>query len=220
MTKAFCYLRVSGDSQVDGDGFPRQLAATKAHAKQHGYRIVRTFREEGVTGAKETMDRPAWQEMMTALHSNDVKTIIIEKLDRLARSLLIQEAAIAELAKQGFALVSVCEPELMSDDPWRKAFRQMMGVFSELDKNQIVLKLRGARMRKRAATGRCEGRKPYGFREGEQQVLERMKRWRAEGASLNRIADQLNAEQVPTRSGQRWHPYTVSKILSRATKAV
>jgi hypothetical protein len=70
-------------------------------------------------------------------------------------------------------------------------------------------------MRQRAATGRCEGRKPYGFREGEQQVLARMKSWRAEGVSLNRIADQLNADEVPPRSGQRWHPYTVSKILAR-----
>jgi hypothetical protein len=85
MTKAFGYLRVSGDSQIDGDGFPRQLAAIKAYAKQHDVRIVKVFREEGVTGTKETMDRPAWVEMMTALHANGVKSIIIERLDRLAR---------------------------------------------------------------------------------------------------------------------------------------
>jgi hypothetical protein len=29
------------------------------------------------------VDRPAWSEMMTALHSNGVKTILIECLDRL-----------------------------------------------------------------------------------------------------------------------------------------
>ena len=88
MTKAFGYLRVSGDSQIDGDGFPRQLAAIKAYAKQHDVRIVKVFREEGVPGAKETMDRPAWVEMMTALHANGVKSIIIERLDRLARELM------------------------------------------------------------------------------------------------------------------------------------
>jgi len=126
MQKAFSYLRDSGDSQLEGDGFARQSAAIKTYAKQHGYRIVHTYREEGVTGAKETMDRPARKEMMTALHANGVHVVLIEKLDRLARGLMVQEAAIAELAKQGFTLVSVCEPELMSDDPWRRAFRQMM----------------------------------------------------------------------------------------------
>ena len=72
---------------------------------------------------------------MTALHANGIHVALIEKLDRLARDLMAQEAAIAELAKHRFTLVSVCEPELISDDTWRKSFRQMMGVFSELDKN-------------------------------------------------------------------------------------
>ena len=58
------------------------------NAKQHDVRIVKVFREEGVPGAKETMDRPAWVEMMTALHANGVKSIIIERLDRLARELM------------------------------------------------------------------------------------------------------------------------------------
>ena len=38
--------------------------------------------------------------------------------------------------------------------------RQIMGAVSEYDKGMVVLKLAGARMRKRAQTGRCEGRKP------------------------------------------------------------
>ena len=58
-------------------------------------------------------------QMMTALHSDGVHRVFIEELDRLARDLMVQEAAIAELAKHGFRLVSTCEPVLMSDDPWR-----------------------------------------------------------------------------------------------------
>ena len=77
--------------------------------------------------------------------------------------------------------VSVAEPDLMENDPSRKAFRQMMGVFAEFEKDTIVAKLRGARIRKRAKEGRCEGRKPYGFYDGENVVIERMKALRAEG---------------------------------------
>jgi hypothetical protein len=60
---------------VDGDGFPRQLAAVKGYAKDHDIRIVKVFREEGVTGARETMDRPAWVDMMAVLDGNGIKTI-------------------------------------------------------------------------------------------------------------------------------------------------
>jgi site-specific DNA recombinase len=147
-----------------------------------------------VRGATETMDRPAWTAMMTTLYSNGVRTILIERLDRLARTLMAQEAAIMELQKNGITLISVQEPNLMSDDPSRKAFRQMMDVFAEYDKSQIVLKLKVARERKKAQTGRFEGRKPYGHYEGEQAMLERLRQLHSAGASCNRIATKLNAE--------------------------
>lgn len=121
-----------------------------------------------------------------------------------------------ELQKHGITLISVQEPDLMSDDPSRKAFRQMMGVFAEYDKSQIVLKLRVARERKKAQTGRREGRKPYGYYEGESEVIGRMKNLRAEGLGFARIAAKLNEEQVSTRSGKPWHHFVVNQILSRA----
>ncbi len=69
------------------------------------------------------MDRPAWAEMIAALHSNGVRTIIVEKLDRLARDLMIQEAAIADLRKHVLNLVSAQEPDLMASDPTRVLMR-------------------------------------------------------------------------------------------------
>jgi DNA invertase Pin-like site-specific DNA recombinase len=219
MVKAFGYLRVSGKGQVDGDGFPRQLAAINAYAAAHDIKIVRVFREKGVTGTKESMDRPAWAEMMTALHSDGVRTIIIEKLDRLARDLMVQEATIADLQKHGFTLISVAEPDLMAADPTRILMRQLMGAVAQYDKSQIVLKLRGARMRKRAKEGRCEGRKPFGHYEGEADVLNRIKALRAEDLGFDRIAARLNEEHVPTRTGRPWHGVVVNRILTGKGRA-
>jgi DNA invertase Pin-like site-specific DNA recombinase len=214
MTKAHAYLRVSGKGQVDGDGFTRQLKAIKEYAAAHDLKIVNTYREEGVTGTKESMDRPAFADMMTALHSNGVRTIIIEKLDRLARDLMVQEATVADLQKHGFTLVSVAEPDLMATDPTRILMRQLMGAVAQYDKSQIVLKLRGARLRKRAKEGRCEGRKPFGYFEGEAAALDRIKALRAEGLGFDRIAVRLNAEQVPTRTGRPWHGVVINRILT------
>jgi len=67
----------------------------------------------------------------------------------------------------------------MANDPTRILVRQMMGAVGQYEKSQIVLKLRGARIRKRAKEGRCEGRKPYGYYEGEGAALERLKALRA-----------------------------------------
>jgi len=204
---------VSGKGQIEGDGFTRQRTAVKAYAAANDIKIAREFREEGVSGTIETMDRPAWAEMMAALHSNGVRTIIVEKLDRVARDLMVQEAAIADLRKYGFMLVSVAEPDLMANDPTRVLMRQLMGAVAQYDKSQIVAKLRGARMRKRAKEGRCEGRKPYGFYDGENAVIDRMKALRAERMGFDRIAAQMNAEGLETRSRGKWHGVMVNRIL-------
>ena len=214
MTKAFAYLRVSGKGQVKGDGFPRQLQAIKAYSAAHEIKIEQIFREEGVTGTMESMVRPAWSTMVTALHSNGVKAVIIEKLDRLARDLMVQEATIADLQKSGFSLISVGEPDLMASDPTRILMRQMMGAVAQYDKSQIVLKLRAARIRRRLSDGRCEGRKPFGRDENELAIVDKMKSLRAQGLAFQRIAAELNAAKVSTRTGRQWHGIVVNRILT------
>jgi len=212
--KAHAYLRVSGKGQIEGDGFPRQLKAVREYATAHDIQIVRVFREEGVSGTTDSVDRPAWSELMTVLHSNGVRTIVIERLDRLARDLMVQETIIADLQKNGFDLISVAEPDLMATDPTRILVRQMMGAVAQYEKSQIVLKLRGARLRKRTKEGRCEGRKPYGFYDGEVEVVERLKALRATGMGFDRIAAQLNTEGLKTRTGKPWHGVVVNRILT------
>ena len=214
MTKAHAYLRVSGKGQVEGDGFTRQLKAIREYAAAHDTKIVNVYREEGVSGTKESADRPAWSELMTALHSNGVRAVIVERLDRLARDLMVQETIVADLRKHGFELVSVAEPDLMANDPTRILVRQMMGAVAQYEKSQIVLKLRGARLRKKAKTGRCEGRKPFGFFEGEAEVVDRIKALRAEGLGYDRLAARLNDAHIPTRTGRPWHGVVVNRILT------
>ena len=66
----------------------------------------------------------------------------------------------------------------------------------------------------RAKEGRCEGRKPYGFYEGEQATIERIKDLRAEGMGFDRIAARLNEEGLKPRTGKRWHGLVVNRILT------
>ncbi len=213
--KGFLYLRVSGKSQVEGDGFARQEAAIRAYAKAHDIKLVKVFKEEGVSGTKELAHRPAFLAMMEALHSNGVKLVLVESLSRLARDLMIQESILHDLKRHGFQLVSVAEPDLCSDDPSRKLMRQIMGAFHEYEKQMIVVKLRGARQRTKIKNGSCEGRKPYGFYPGETETLKRIKELDASGQTTTAIANRLRAEGRKTRSGGEWLQPTVSKIIKR-----
>ena len=92
--------------------------------------------------------------------------------------------------------------------------RQIFGAIAEYEKTLIVLKLRGARIRQKAKTGRCEGAKPYGELPGEAAVIDRMKVLRAEGLGFDRVAAALNVEAIKPRRGARWHGLTVNKILT------
>jgi len=213
MSKAFVYLRVSGKGQVDGDGFTRQLTAAKNYAEAHGIKIVRVFREEGVSGGTDWENRPAFSEMMALLLSNGVRTVIVERLDRLARDLLVQESVIADFQRKNLVLISASEPDLLSDDPSRVLMRQMLGAFFQYEKTLLVAKLRGARQRIRANSGHCEGRKRYGITPAEQEVVAHIVQLRGGGMAISAIADKLNDGSIKPRSGRKWYPTSVQRVL-------
>lgn len=212
---AFAYLRVSGLGQVDGLGFDRQLAAIETYAAANSIKIVGVYREEGVTGKSELDGRPALQELILALMSNGTTLVLIEKLDRLARALIVQETILQDLNRRGFSVVSVAEPDLCTDDPTRTLIRQILGSFFEYERKMIVSKLADARRRTKAKNGRCEGVKPYGANPVEISLLTVMVTMKNEGRLNKDIAEELNRRGSPTRHGKRWHSGTISKILRR-----
>jgi DNA invertase Pin-like site-specific DNA recombinase len=233
MIRAFVYLRVSGKGQVDGDGFDRQLIACQTFAEQVDIEIVEVFREEGVSGTKELDDRPALSTLFAALEENGIKTIIVEKLDRLARDLLIQETIVSDMLKKGYTLLSVSEPDLCSQDPSRILVRQVFGAISQYEKAMIVLKLKGARMREKIKdglakgftgddalkNGKCEGRHAFGEKPEEKDALGDMMVWHRAGLTGQAIAANLNSAGFKTRSGKPWNRSTVAKIVARSKRA-
>jgi len=217
MTKsiAYGYVRVSGKGQIDGDGFDRQEQAIRQYAETNGIEVTRIFREEGVSGTVEK--RPALARMMVDLEENGhgIKAVIIEKMDRLARDLMVQEAIIRDFQKSGFDLLSATEgSDLLGNDPTRKLVRQMMGAIAEYDKSMTVEKLRAARERIRARGKKCEGRKSINETEGGTDLVHRIKlmlRKRKDGSkpTLAEVATQLNQANVMTVTGK---PFTVANV--------
>lgn len=220
MTKAFAYLRVSGMGQVEGDGFDRQSKAIQRFAAASGMEIADTFREEGVSGTKDLENRPALQDLLLAMDNGEVRTVLIERLDRLARDLMVQETILGDLRKRGITVISVAEPDLCSDDPSRKMMRQIFGAIAEYDRAMIVLKLRGARQRKKAKDGRCEGAKAFGTSDNHRPTVERILSLRSAGMAVDTIAETLNVEGLKSKTGGKWYGSSVRNVLMREQRTV
>jgi DNA invertase Pin-like site-specific DNA recombinase len=213
--KAYAYLRVSGVSQIEGDGFARQLDSINCYAVSHGITISQTFREEGVSGTRELEHRPALQELIAAIEGGNARIVLIEALNRLARDLMVQETILRDFRRRGIEVISVSEPDLCSDDPSRKLMRQIFGAIAEYDKAMIVLKLRAARRRVKARTGRCEGSKPFGSSDAHQPAMNRILSLRSAGMAVDTIADTLNEEGYKSKTGGRWYGSSVRNVLMR-----
>ena len=220
--RAYGYLRVSGAGQIDGDGFTRQQEEIERHAKAAGIEIVRFYHEEGVSGTASESDRPAFQEMVSAILKNGVRAIIIEGLDRLAREYRIQESLVIYLASKGITLISARTgedvTEAMQADPMRKALIQMQGIFSELEKSLLVKKLKAARDRKRKETGKCEGRKS--LKDGKLNTWREIKRLyrkprMGKRRSYREIAEALNAQGHTTMAGKPFTAGNLQQIIWR-----
>ncbi len=224
---AYGYIRVSSQGQIDGDGFTRQEQAIESFAGKHHIKVLDYFREKGVSGTTDETSRPAFQEMIAAILRNGTKTVIIEGLDRLAREYRIQETLLVYLASKGISLISARTDEdvtaAVMSDPMKRALVQIQGVFAELEKNLLVKKLKTARVNKKAANGKCEGRKGYkDSSDSNLSIVKEIKRLRrkpkgggTKKKTYQQIADVLNDKGQTTMDGKAFTAKNVAAILYR-----
>lgn len=214
--RAVSYLRVSGLGQVDGDGFERQRQSIARFAAATGLVVAEEFHEDGVSGATDLDDRPALLAALTRVTEGDAKVVVVERADRLARDLMVQEAIVRQFADAGARLLTADGVDLTDDgDPTRRLLRQIVGAVAEWEKRCTVIKLRAARERMRRTKGYCEGRKPFGLGADEAETLDRMRRLRASHTFAG-VADALNAEERFTKAGRPWSASTVYRTMRRA----
>jgi DNA invertase Pin-like site-specific DNA recombinase len=199
------------------------LQVVKEYAKRNSYKIVKVFEEKAVSGTKDIDERPAFQQMMSEILADGVKTVIIEGLDRLAREYRIQETLAVYLASKEVNLISARTGENITEaiegDPLRKALVQIQAIMFELEKNQALLRMRKGKERARAEGRRAEGQHRYGEdSEEERRVIKRIRYMRRTrrgghaGLSYAKIAEQLNSEGIPTKKGRKWTAALVHHI--------
>ncbi len=226
MVKGYSYLRVSGRGQITGDGFPRQREAIAQFARRQNISIVEEFRDEGVSGTRDLASRPGLAALLDRLEHNGVRLVIVERADRLARDLMVSEVIVGQFRKSGVRVLDASGTNLTAEggDPTRVLIRQVLGAVSQFEKSVTVLKLRAARERIRLRTGRCEGRRPFGYYPHEQQTVVEIRalRRKPRGGSALSFADvarRLNDLGVSTRTGVPWSAGSVFAITKRLARS-
>lgn len=220
--KVVAYCRVSTDNQKEEGTINLQVNNIREYCKHKGYDLVDVFKDEGVSGGLE--DRPALASLFNYIEGkgNDINSIIVWKLDRLARDLYIQEHLIKKIELLGKTLISTKEADLDSNDPMRKAFRQFMGIVAELEKSFITMRLSGGRIQKAKLGGYAGGGVALGYAnkgkdllltETEAETIKTIYELKRKKYSINKIARYLRENDYPTKRGGNWYASTISYIL-------
>lgn len=226
------YLRVSTAGQAaDGYGLDVQRQDCQNWAARVGAIIVAEHVDGGLSGKLDAVDRPGLSAALADI-GPDV-ALLVPRLDRLARTLTVQEGCLAVAWQSGATVYAADQGEVPRDDPddpLRTAVRQILGVIGQLDRSMTVKKLRDGRRFKASQGRHAGGRYPFGTerggegksvdavpREDEQGTVARILALRAQGASYRAVAARLDTEGHPSRYGGPWQPTAVRKIALRAT---
>jgi DNA invertase Pin-like site-specific DNA recombinase len=136
------YARCSTDKQ--------DLAAQRAALERLGVSPERIYTDHGLTGTNRA--RPGLDQALAAVRAGD--TLVVPKLDRLARSVPDARAIADELVARGVRLAlgsSVYDPA----DPMGKMFFNILATFAEFEADLIRL-----RTREGMAIARARGKQP------------------------------------------------------------
>lgn len=143
------YARVSSKGQIDNNS----LEAQEQEIKQR-YDEAKVFKEQ-FTGA--TTDRPVLKEVIELLVSGD--TLVVTKLDRLARNTVEGINIVKELFSKGVA-VHVLNVGLLEDTAMGQFFLTTLLAVAELERVQII---------ERTQTGKAIAKTKEGYKEGRPQ---------------------------------------------------
>lgn len=202
MVRAIGYTRVSKGNSYSIEAQRERIAH---EAEERGWRI-RYFSDD-VSG--RSLERPGLDAALTILKEGRAKILCVAKLDRLSRSVGDFVTLADRATRESWSIVAL-DIDLDMTTPQGALVAQMMATFAEFERKVIAQRTKEA-LAEAKARGVRLGR-PSGIPD---QVLDRIRALRDDGWTLQRIADELTEDGVPTaQGGRRWWPSTVSLVLA------
>jgi len=195
-----------------------------------GSQLLDLITDAGVSGGKPLASRDGGQRLLTAIRERKADGVVMLKLDRMFRNAGDCLTTVERWEKAGVAL-HVVDLGGNAIDTTSAAGRFMLVVLAgaaEMERNLTRERTRSAMAVKRG-NGQRIGTVPYGYdladdgttlipNKSEQAVIADIREWRSQRWTLERIADELTARAVPTKTGKSgsWTHQAVARILRRA----
>ncbi len=215
--KFVAYYRVSTTGQgVSGLGLEAQREAVERYLNGGSWSLIEAFTEVETGKGSNALDRRPQLKAALAYARKHKATLVIAKLDRLARNVHF----VSGLLETGVDFVAADRPDAdrftlhleaaLAEREARVISERTKAALAAAKRRGVVL---GANGRTLAVRNRAEAVERVAPMAGRLTAL------RGEGLSLRRIASTLNAEGVspPGASGGVWHPATVQRALERVS---
>lgn len=136
------YLRVSTEKQAEeGHGLESQKRDIENYCQKNELIIADWYVDDGYTGSN--MDRPGLQRLIHDCSKKRVKCVVAFKLDRISRSMIDGIYLIERIFQPNNVKFCCVHDSVSYDSPMEQAYTQMMAVFAQLDKNTMILRMRG-----------------------------------------------------------------------------
>lgn len=226
--KAALYFRVSTDEQKERASIETQREFAAQYCKAQEIQVIASYSDDGISGTVPVADRPDGSRLLTDAKSKKFDTILVYKLDRLARSTLEILKVVEALGHCGVSIKSMTEP-FETDSSVGKFLVSMLASVAQLERDAIRDRS-GAGMERVARQGKWLGGRPaFGYQivDGklalnpeQAKTVEEIFRMFISGSRMNAIARHLNAQGVIHPMGldeggenRLWHEATVSKLL-------
>lgn len=136
------YIRVSTQEQkLHGISLEAQVEKLTEYAEKHGMKIVKFYKDEGVSGRKLIKNRPALQEMIHDAEKGKFKRIIFIKLDRFFRSVAEYHECMKRLSVGG-VIWTATEEKYDLSTPSGEAFVNMKLTMAQFEADQAGERIR------------------------------------------------------------------------------
>lgn len=202
------YLRVSTEEQTrSGLGLDAQRETIRAEADRRGWE-VEWVTDDGVSGGTAPANRPGLGSALAEVSPGDV--LVVAKLDRLSRSLVDFAFLMEQARDEGWEVVAL-DLGVDTTSPAGEMMAGVMASFAQYERRLIAQRTREALAALKARGVRL-GR-PHNV---PSDVMARVVEERADGQTLEAIANGLNADGIPTPTGSTWFRATVARVLNTA----
>jgi len=208
-TAVIGYVRVSTGEQAEvGYGLAAQRAAVEIECDRRGWDLVQIFSDEGESG--KDLDRPALREALEFIAIGNCAGMVVSKLDRLSRS-VVDFATLLEWFTTGQKTLVALDLGIDTTTPGGRLVANVFASVAEWERETIAARtkdgLRAARESGKAISRPALADVP--------SLQGRIRRQRESGATLQKIADTLNSEGVPTlRGGLEWRPSSIQSAIT------